>query len=216
MIFFKKIIVTHGSTPCGCANLQLDKNNYNLKVTSLNLNEDKSYLVNIKSNEKSLLKTEISGKALKNLKISFKKTNDLKDIHFLIDETYKQNTTTQQLRSENQKTSENTALDTPFFEKIREKVEKMLTTNNPILSLEKKFENSKWVRVNFDSSGLFYAFGIIYSEDNPKYICYAIPSNKNTPPPKHLEEFCNFTETDESGNGFYVMMQDAQNGESIK
>ena len=216
MIFFKKIIVTKDSTPCGCASLQLDKDNYNLNVTSLNLNESKSYLINIKNDKKCLLETEILGKNLKNLKISLKNTNNVDNICFSINEINKNTTAQAQQTEKDRQKEEKTGTNPTFFETIREKVEKMLKSNKPIPSLEAKFENSKWVKVEFDNSGLFYAFGIIYSENTPKYICYAIPSNKSATPPKHLEEFCKFVETDESGNGFYVMMQNAQNGECVK
>ena len=62
---------------------------------------------------------------------------------------------------EEKKTEKENKDDIPFFEHVREKVEKMFDENQPFPLLCEKIPGSKWVKVNFDESGLFYVLGII-------------------------------------------------------
>lgn len=220
MIFFNKIVVLNDGKPCGCATFTQEIGLSTIKISSINVDESKNYAVRIKKQEKTVLDTVIFGKNLKSFKISFDKDKiQNNNITFEIDEAREERKAKVQ-KTETEKYENNstkTTPDIPFFETVRLKVEKMLEEHEKFPLLEEKFEHSKWVMVPFDESGLYYAFGIIYGGDGrAKYICCAIPSSKDAPPPKHLEEYCTFTEIGESGNGFYIMKQKAETGEYVK
>lgn len=104
--------------------------------------------------------------------------------------------------------------DPSFFEVVKQQVEEMFNTYPEFLELEALVDNSKWIKVEYSGMQGYYALGIIYETEKPRYIGYAIPSSKEVPPPKHLEEYCQFLPS-ENENGFYLMLQDAQNGNSV-
>lgn len=113
--------------------------------------------------------------------------------------------------------NENQASTPPFFNLVKEQVDEMFSTYPEFEKLESLIMDSRWVKVDYDSSGLFYGLGLIYEGDDVKYICYAVPAENNFQPPSHLEEYCQWLpENDDDRNGYYIMYQDAVNGTNIK
>lgn len=113
-----------------------------------------------------------------------------------------------------EKKLEKNSTDPAFFEVVKKQVEEMFLTYPKFETLESLVENSNWIKVDLNGSQNFYALGIIFEGENPRYIGYAIPSLKEVPPPKHLENYCQYLANDEK-TGFYLMFQDAQNGNSV-
>lgn len=230
MFFLKKFFIIKNSengSPCGNAILSKHENGYTLKINSTMTNPECDYILTIKNNSQIFLSQQIKTNSLKNFTIDIK--SEIQNINNLtinlevFNGQDKENISTQN----NEKKANSSQIElntpqvnqekenTPFYENIKIKIEKMLNENEPFDGLLKFIENSRWVKVDVKNSS-HYLLGIIYENKSPKEICYAIPSNKKFNPPKHLEEFCTFIETEKNGNGYYIMKQNATTGEAIK
>ncbi len=85
-------------------------------------------------------------------------------------------------------------------------------------NLENLVENSKWVRIKYDDNDKFYVVGLIYFDNDVKYICYGVPGDYTSEPPRELREYSQWLPTDTMQpytKGFWVMYQDADSGENI-
>lgn len=105
-----------------------------------------------------------------------------------------------------------------FYDRISYQVEKMFVSNQKEQILDEIIPNSKFCRVEFDDKSGYYIFGIIYEADRPKYLCYGVPAKKDSEPPKELTNFYQWLPVDvedESGDGYYIMYQDALTGKNI-
>ncbi len=105
-----------------------------------------------------------------------------------------------------------------FFERLSPQINKMFESNIPEDVLNEIIPNSKFCRVEFDDKTGYYVFGIIYDETSPKYLCYGIPAQKGDKPPKemsNLYQWFPIDTSDNTGDGFYMMYQDAETGKSI-
>ena len=113
------------------------------------------------------------------------------------------------------KTNENSE---PFYKLVEEQVESLMHSNPTDETLENLVVDSKWVKIACEED-LSYSLGVIKEEGRVKYICYAIPSTSGFNPPNHLSEFCQWlplSANENEKNGFMVMYQNAENGESLK
>ena len=105
-----------------------------------------------------------------------------------------------------------------FFERINPQIEKLFALNKEETVLNEIIPNSKFCKINFDDGTGYYVFGIIYEDRKPKYLCYGIPAQKNSEPPKELSNLYQWLPLDteeENGDGFYMMYQDASTGKNI-
>lgn len=73
--------------------------------------------------------------------------------------------------------------------------------------------NSRWIKVDYDGDGKQYVLGLVYDQNEVKYICYGVPSDKDNAPPSVLESYSQWLETDDGG--YWVMFQDAKTGENV-
>lgn len=108
--------------------------------------------------------------------------------------------------------------DLNFYERIIPQIEKMFTNNKEETVLNEILPNSKFCKVEFEDGSGYYVFGIIYEEGLPKYLCYGLPAQKNSEPPKELSnlyQWLPIDATDEMGDGYYMMYQDAVTGKNI-
>ena len=235
MIFFKKVFVVKNlknNNVCGHGTITKGLDCFKVQIKCLNLTENEQYEITFNSEGANKLQKTVFGKELSNFEFNFQEKNEnLNNFSATICEQNKINNSnlngeankqekqiynlSEKTIPPNTETRENFEDDTTFYSLVKLKVEKAFENNPELSSLNAKFENSKWVKVEFDQSGLFYALGIINGNDKVKYICYGIPSNKEISPPKHLKNFCNFTQTSENGDGFYIMMQNAEDGSPI-
>ena len=77
---------------------------------------------------------------------------------------------------------------------------------------------SRWAKISF-ARGKHYAVGVISDEGRPQYICYGVPAERLSEPPKALRGFCSFMPLsvfDLHGKGYWMMFQDADTGECIQ
>ena len=70
-----------------------------------------------------------------------------------------------------------------------------------------KYEQSYFVRIDFPQSDGFFVVGVLTVDKLPKYICYALPGQR--------EGFCDkdFTFVKNEEQGFWMLFQDAENGQ---
>ena len=108
--------------------------------------------------------------------------------------------------------------DLNFYERINPQIEKMFANNKSEEILNEILPNSKFCKVEFEDGSGYYVFGIIYEDGIPKYLCYGLPAQKNSEPPKevsNLYQWLPIDATDETGDGYYMMYQDAATGKNV-
>ena len=105
-----------------------------------------------------------------------------------------------------------------FYNRISYQIDKMFISNQQEKILNEIIPNSKFCRVEFDDKSGHYVFGIVYEDVTPKYLCYGVPAKKDSQPPKELSGYYQWLPIDienETGNGYYMMYQDALTGKNI-
>lgn len=102
-----------------------------------------------------------------------------------------------------------------FYERTRSEIEGLLSAYPPAEELCAAIDGSKWVKISYGEDS-FYAFGVIFSEGVPKYVCYAIPAKDQSTPPASMQGLASFLGVKtQYGVGFWVMYQDADTGASV-
>lgn len=105
----------------------------------------------------------------------------------------------------------------PFYALIAEQLDELFETYPEEPILKNLIDNSKWIKIKKDDNK-YYVVGIIFEDNDIKYICYGVPGNYNNEPPIELKEYSQWMPTDISNpydNGYWVMYQDANTGENI-
>lgn len=102
-----------------------------------------------------------------------------------------------------------------FYSRMKDEIDKVLSSYPTETALENMVEQSKWVRISY-GDGKYYVFGVIFGGGEAQYICYGVPSdNPNTPPPS-IENSSFIPAYPEGNSGYWIMYQDAKTGASIK
>ena len=102
-----------------------------------------------------------------------------------------------------------------FFERMKGEIDGLFAAYPPSNELCAAIEGSKWVRISYGDDK-YYVFGVIYSEGNPKYICYGVPAENGSSPPESMKNLASFLPVkSEGGEGYWIMYQDADTGASI-
>lgn len=81
------------------------------------------------------------------------------------------------------------------------------------------FPHSKWVKIDYENNGDYYVVGVIYEDENIKYVCYGIPGVWQETPPDELKGFSKWLplDTDKPKEyGYWLSYQDAESGENIE
>ena len=103
-----------------------------------------------------------------------------------------------------------------FYRSVRGKLSEIMTANPREEKLEALIPDSKWVRVYYDK-GEYYVVGILTEDGEVTFLAYGVPGVKRVKPPKEAEELCDFVEVESSlGDGYWIMFQNAKNGEIVK
>lgn len=103
-----------------------------------------------------------------------------------------------------------------FYRSIKGKLNEIMTANPRERKLEELIPDSKWVRVYYDK-GEYYVVGVLTEDGEVTFLAYGVPGVKSVKPPKDAEELCDFVEVESSiGDGYWVMFQNAKNGEIMK
>ena len=103
-----------------------------------------------------------------------------------------------------------------FYNEIASQLDEILKNNPKENNLIAMIPNSKWAKINYFNKEGYYCIGIIKDNKEVKYIGYAMPSKIGLPPPEDINEYAQFLPIGDGENGYYVVYQDAQNGDSIK
>ncbi len=104
-----------------------------------------------------------------------------------------------------------------FFELISGQIEELFSKYPLDENLAKIIPNSKWVRVDYDNTGKQYIFGLIYENDNLKYIAYGVPGTFGVEPPEDMKKYSQWLPCDTNNPeiGFWVMFQNSSTGETV-
>lgn len=104
-----------------------------------------------------------------------------------------------------------------FFGRMKDEIEKVLSSYPSERALEETVEDSRWVRINYGGDK-FYVFGVIYGGGKPRYICYGVPSADSRRPPESLSNLASYipSSPENAEGGYWVMYQDAATGASVK
>jgi len=113
----------------------------------------------------------------------------------------------------------NSQRDCPaFYNTVKAELNNLFEKFQAEEDLQKIFNQSRWARINY-SNEKYYVVGVIKENDVEKYICYGVPAKYSLTPPKELKGYCTFIPLsifDLSGDGFWMMFQNAITGECIK
>ncbi len=105
-----------------------------------------------------------------------------------------------------------------FYDKISSQLKNLFDKYPSETILEEILPNSKWIHIdNYEEDG-HYCLGIIYQDNSPKYVCYAIPYQTYASPPDDLKEFAQWLPIDvdaSEGKGYWITYQDSSSGKSI-
>lgn len=108
-----------------------------------------------------------------------------------------------------------------FYCQIKPQIDILFSKNKKYDYLENIIANSKWIKVNCEGSGDFYILGLIFDDDmkDVEYISYGVPSQNNLNPPEELKDYAQWLSVnfeDEKYLGYWLVYQEAKNGETIK
>lgn len=106
-----------------------------------------------------------------------------------------------------------------FYNEIEEQLNSLFKKYEESAELESIIPNSKWVKVDYDEKGTFYVVGLIYENEEVKYICYGTPGVWAEKCPAELDGLAEWLPLDENnphGDGYWITYQDAGSGENVK
>lgn len=103
-----------------------------------------------------------------------------------------------------------------FYERTATQLAQLFERHPRHERLEKLLPGTRWVRIDFDAKR-YYAVGLV--GDRPDYVCYAVPAGYTADPPVELKGYAVWVPAEPenpTGEGYWVMYQDAATGESVK
>ena len=106
-----------------------------------------------------------------------------------------------------------------FYDSISEDIDKLFSAHQEEEFLSQIIPFSKWVKIENDENDDYYVLGLIYENDNVKYICYGVPGIYSENPPRELRgyaEWLPLDSTKEKEYGYWLTYQDADSGENVK
>lgn len=194
--FLKKENINHGNIYN--TNIDLNQPNcYQHNSQPINKSDEEIYFDNVYNNSYVSNKQEDSQTNLNNEKLNETKKN---------------------IRSGRIRKPENEESNY-FFNEISSQLNLLFDKYPPEKILEEIIPNSKWVRVDFEEDAKFYVVGLIYIDNQVKYVCYGIPAKWSSTPPKDFNENAQWLPINVSiphGDGYWITYQDAIDGEMVK
>ena len=94
-----------------------------------------------------------------------------------------------------------------YYNVVKNEIANLFVTFPPFYPLIEKFSNSFFVRIDFPKSERYFSMGILLENEEPKYICYALPGDRG--------DFCDkdFVYIEGKPVGFWILYQDAHTGQ---
>ncbi|HEY8389854.1 MAG TPA: hypothetical protein VIL26_02705 [Clostridia bacterium] len=144
--------------------------------------------------------------------IKLKDTNNSNNIkkEAAAEDMNEQNEKEQEQEQEQEQTKEG-----KYFESVKDRLDKIFEQSPPEERLNKLMPDTYWVKVEL-AKDQYYVIGLI--GEGPDYIGYGVPGEYSVNPPKELQGYCKWLALDQNkpyGEGYWMMYQDADNGESI-
>lgn len=105
-----------------------------------------------------------------------------------------------------------------FYNLISDQLDELFSRYPREENLEALIDGSKWCKIDSDIDGRYYVVGLIYEDDEVKYICYGVPGNYEIEPPSELKNYSQWLPTDLTSPysvGYWVMYQDSDTGENV-
>jgi len=103
-----------------------------------------------------------------------------------------------------------------FYELIHEQIDELFKRFPRDDDLQRLIPNSKWVKVDYESNGKDYVFGLIFDNEKVNYICYGVPGSLEALPSEEIRKYSQWMSIDSERNtGYWLMYQNADTGESI-
>lgn len=106
----------------------------------------------------------------------------------------------------------------PYFFTVERELEEIFEKFPEEKALKKIFAQSRFAKV-FYSETKYYVVGLVKENGKEKYVCYGVPAVYSKEPPKELKGFCSFIPLSVfslTGDGYWMMFQDAVTGECVK
>lgn len=184
-------------------------NKLNSKNFITNLNKLENDILNLSKNDINFTenKKEISNSAFQELK---KGKNAEETI--LVDDALRD------IKSGRLKSSTETSFY--FFDEISSQLDLLFEKYPADEILCDIIPNSKWVKIDNDiDNEKFYVVGLIYFENEVKYVCYGFPAEWSEKPPADFNEKAQWLPIDIAephGQGYWITYQDALDGEMVK
>lgn len=184
-------------------------NKINSKNFITNLNKLENDILNLSKNDINFTenKKEISNSAFQELK---KGKNAEETI--LVDDALRD------IKSGRLKSSTETSFY--FFDEISSQLDLLFEKYPADEILCDIIPNSKWVKIDNDiDNEKFYVVGLIYFENEVKYVCYGFPAEWSEKPPADFNEKAQWLPIDIAephGQGYWITYQDALDGEMVK
>lgn len=105
-----------------------------------------------------------------------------------------------------------------FLNSVEQQINELLNNHDEEKALEEIIPNSKFVKVNSEGEN-FYIFGVIYENNEIRYIVYGLPGEFNVKPDDEYAKFYQWlplNQDNPQGYGYYLMYQDAINGNQVE
>ena len=105
-----------------------------------------------------------------------------------------------------------------FYDQIKDQLDELFQNHKREETLEGLIPGSKWVKVEYEDVEGHYVVGLVYDEDTLLFISYGLPAVGPASPPPDLAEYAQWLPLgeDNEGEGYWLVYQNAINGESIK
>lgn len=94
-----------------------------------------------------------------------------------------------------------------YLQSVKVELEQLFKKFPPYYPLMEKYKESYFVRIDFPQTERYFAVGLITKDGSARYICYALPDEKQGLSDKDFA----FVEND--GKGFWMLCQDANTGQ---
>ena len=123
-----------------------------------------------------------------------------------------------QIDSELNKIPNENSKEHKFYSMIADQLEELFDKYPREIGLQNLVENSRWVKITDEDNDRNYVVGIIYLDNDIKYICYGVPGSYYSEPPRELKNYSQWLPSDATNpyeNGYWVMYQDADTGENV-
>lgn len=137
------------------------------------------------------------------------------DVHQMGEKIFKSNTKAENTTPPNSNNSQPSE-STQFLNDIIYQLDEMLNSNPEDEILNNIIPNSRFVHVDAESP---YVLGVIYEDDQLKYIAYGVPAQYNTLPPADLGDnyqWLPLNPRDVMSDGYFMIYQDAINGNIVE